>query len=219
MCTPSLPPAKPPAAQTPKSRTAPSPFSKSPPWPETTQTSSPAPPHSAPAKRTSPPAPTRDSSPPRKILVQSAPHNSCTPPSARPPLLQSWYSGIWSWFSAAAPSPKTSAPPAQTKMKTSSQSGSRPANSLLFATPAPAAASSGPVGTPRQTSAPPPPSPSFPRGTASSAPDTANPPKISCQSPPSTRPPASGSARPPHSFRSTLYSTQDSVPTQQPPWH
>src|SRR5260221_5572059 len=182
-CTLSLLPAKPPAAQTPKSKTPPSPASKSPPSPETTQRSSPAPPHSTLVKRTSPPTPTRDSSPLHKIPAQSAPRNSCTPPSARRPLLQSLHSGIWSWFVAAAPSPKTSAPPAQTKMKTSSQSGSHPANSPSSATLSLSAASSGPIDTRRQTSAPPPPSPSFPRGTSSSTLDTANPPKISCQSP------------------------------------
>src|SRR5216683_2738343 len=165
------------------------------------QTSSPAPPHSKPVKQTSPPAPILCSYPQHKILARSERRSSCTLPSAFPPPPQTEYLSIWIPSAVAGPSPKTSARPAQTRTKTSSQSGSRPTD------------------TPRQTSAPPPPSPASPRDTSSSAPDTANPPKTPSQSPPSTAPQPSGFAKR-RLVRSPFpNSSQDFVPTRAPPWH
>src|SRR6267154_2719374 len=183
------------------------------------QTSSPAPPHSKPVKQTSPPAPILCSYPLHKVLALSERRSSCTLPSTFPPLPQTEYLSIWIPSAVAGPSPKTSARPARTRTKTSSQSGSRPANSPSSAIPAPAAASCGPTDTPRQTSAPPPPSPASPRDTSSSAPDSANPPKTPSQSTPSTAPQSSGFAKR-RLVRSPFpNSSQDFVPTRAPPWH
>src|SRR5216684_354592 len=183
------------------------------------QRSSPAPPRSKPVKRTSPPVLIPCSCPPHKTLAQSERRSSCTLPSAFPPPPQTEYSNISIPSAVAGPSPETSAPPVQTKTKTSSQSGSRPANLPSSAIPAPATASSGPTDTPLQTSAPPPPSPASQRDTSSSTPDIANPPKTPCQSPPATAPPASGCAKRRLVGSQSPNSSQDFVPTLAPPWH